>query len=362
MKRTIASVVPAIFVAFLGLPALGADGTATTPAAGGAGPRIQFESPTYDFGRAKAGEPVRYTYVFTNTGDQLLEVTEVRPGCGCTTAGDWTRKVEPGKTGTAPIQFNTGNFNGPVLKTINVTCNDPRSTHLTLQLKGTVWRAIEVIPQYAYINNVVADSEPGMITVRILNNEDEPLDVFPPQTSNHSLSAELKTVQPGKEYQVVISTISPLKAGSLQAQVTLKTSSRSTPLISIPVMANVQPSIAVNPGRISLPVAPLANQQSYTVSIINNAKDSLALTEPGINASGVNVQLTEKQPGRAFAAVVTFPQGFEIARGEDVELSIKSSNPGKPVIKVPVQQLPRPTAPLVVPIKPQAASPQASNH
>ncbi len=110
-------------------------------------------------------------------------------------------------------------------------------------------------------------------------------------------------------------------------------------------------------------MAPLANRQSYTINIINNSKDALTLSEPAVNASGVDVQLTEKQPGHAFAAVVTFPQGFEIARGESVALSIKSSSHGTPLIKVPVNQLPHPNAPLVVPVKPQGApSPQASAH
>src|SRR6201993_123091 len=71
---------------------------AAAPATNGPAPRIQFATPVYDFGKAKAGEPIKYSYVFTNTGDAVLEVTHVQPSCGCTTAGDWTRKVEPGQT------------------------------------------------------------------------------------------------------------------------------------------------------------------------------------------------------------------------------------------------------------------------
>src|ERR1035437_6876778 len=70
----------------------------------GIGPKIQFATPVYDFGRSKSGEPVKYTYVFTNTGDALLILNAVQPQCGCTAAGDWTKQVEPGKTGLIPIQ------------------------------------------------------------------------------------------------------------------------------------------------------------------------------------------------------------------------------------------------------------------
>jgi hypothetical protein len=41
----------------------------------------------------------------------------------------------------------------------------------------------------------------------------------------------------------------------------------------------------------------------------------MALSEPTVNATGVDVQLREVQPGRNFAAILIFPQGFEIAPG-----------------------------------------------
>src|SRR5690349_7331106 len=55
--------------------------------AGKAGPKAQFAVPVYDFGRVQAGDVVKYTFIFTNTGDQTLEVSHVQPSCGCTTAG-----------------------------------------------------------------------------------------------------------------------------------------------------------------------------------------------------------------------------------------------------------------------------------
>src|SRR5881394_3212907 len=96
----------------------------TKPVAGApdsSGPRIEFATPTYNFGKVNAGELVRHDFVFTNTGGALLEITDVRPGCGCTTAGTWDKRVEPGKTGKIPLQFNPANFSGPVTKGATVT-------------------------------------------------------------------------------------------------------------------------------------------------------------------------------------------------------------------------------------------------
>jgi len=64
-----------------------------------AGPKIQFAEMVYDFGKVSSGELVKHTFVFTNIGTATLEIKDVRPGCGCTTAVTWDKVVAPGKTG-----------------------------------------------------------------------------------------------------------------------------------------------------------------------------------------------------------------------------------------------------------------------
>src|SRR5690242_1995439 len=127
-------------------------------------------------GRVKAGDPVKYTYYFTKTGNALLEVTDVRPSCGCTTAGEWTKKVEPGATGSIPIQFNSANYSGNVFKTITVSANDKQKPSTVLQLRGTIWKPIELAPAYTVLT-IPPDAPSASTTVRIINNMDQPLEV-----------------------------------------------------------------------------------------------------------------------------------------------------------------------------------------
>ncbi len=151
---------------------------ATAPAGG---PKIQFESTVHDFGKVSAGAPVRCEFIFTNTGNQTLEVTDVRPQCGCTHAGEWTRRVEPGQTGKVPLQLNTAGFSGQIVKIIPVTCNDPSQPTVSLQLKCTIWKAVDVTPTYVLFNNIAADATTNETrAVKITNNVDEPLTLEPP--------------------------------------------------------------------------------------------------------------------------------------------------------------------------------------
>ena len=347
-------------VALSGVAAETNGGALSIPGAvvtGGGGPRIQFATPIYDFGRVKSGEVVKHTYVFTNAGGAMLQVSNVQVSCGCTTAGEWSRQVEPGKTGNIPIQFNSASFNGQVGKAITVTCNDTNQPAVVLQMKGTIWKPVDITPQFAVLN-VTAESASTSTTVRILNNEEAPLTLSAPASSNPAFAVELRTNQPGKEFQLIIKTVPPLPPGNAQGQVSMKTSSTNMPVINVSVWANVQPVITVMPPQIGLGAAPLANATAAVVSIRSNGTNTLALSEPAVNAKGVEMQLKEVEAGRSFTLALNFPAGFEIAQGERVELSVRSSHPQFPSIKVPVVQAARP-APPVMPLGTPAAQPTA---
>jgi hypothetical protein len=47
-----------------------------------AGPHIKFDSTVLDFGAATVGRVIEHNFVFTNTGDQTLEIKDVRLHCG----------------------------------------------------------------------------------------------------------------------------------------------------------------------------------------------------------------------------------------------------------------------------------------
>jgi hypothetical protein len=231
-----------------------------------------------------------------------------------------------------------------------------------LQLKATIWKPIEVTPQVASLN-LTMESPSNATMVRIVSNEESPLTLSAPESNNRAFAAELRTNQPGKEFELIVKTVPPLPAGNVQGQITLKTSSTNVPVINVTAWANVQQTVMVTPSQITLPPAPLVNTMPSIVSIRNSGTNALALTEPTVNAKGVDVQLKELQPGRYFTLTVTFPAGFKIAQGEKVELSVKSNHPLFPIIKVPILQLSRPVptaAPgqVVLPTPPPIAAQQ----
>src|SRR6266536_4594740 len=252
-----------------------ATATATVTVAQTSASKIEFETNVYNFGKVSAGELVRHDFIFTNTGKATLEITAVRPGCGCTTAGEWDKRVEPGKTGVIPLQFNSANFGGIVTKSATVTCNDPGQSNVVLQISGTVWKPIEVTPTMATFN-VASDSQTNETrVVRIVNNLEEPLTLSDLQCSNRSFQVELKTVQPGKEFALHVTAVPPFTTPTVYAPITLKTSSAKMPTINVSAYVTVQQAVMVTPQQMNLPQGPLASATSRSILIRTGGTNTL---------------------------------------------------------------------------------------
>jgi hypothetical protein len=253
--------------------------------------------------------------------------------------GTWSKEVAPGQTGHIPIQYNSAAGSGAVAKTINVKCNDPSQPALALQLTGTVWRLIDVSPRFAVINVVAGAVSNPPVTVRIVDNMEEPVALSPPEIDNPIFAGGLKTIRPGKEFELTLRVLRPLDSTNAQGQVTLKTSSTNTLEISLGVLASVQPVVPVAPTELVLPAAAGTNAVTYAVTVRNNGQGALKLSDPAVNnATGVHVQLRETEPGRFFLIMLTFPAGFQMAQGAETELSVNSSNPKYPTLKVPIRR------------------------
>lgn len=84
---------------------------------------VALSENNHDFGKIKKGDKVEHVYEITNTGNNPLVISEVKPGCGCT-APDFTKEpIMPGKKGKITLHFDSSNFDGNVNKYADVFAN-----------------------------------------------------------------------------------------------------------------------------------------------------------------------------------------------------------------------------------------------
>jgi hypothetical protein len=303
-------------------------------------PRMVFATNRFDFGKVRAGEVVTHAFVFTNAGTATLEVTEVKPGCGCTTAGDWDGRVEPGKAGAITLQFNSTALTGTVLKTATVSCNDPAQTNVLLYLGGTVWKPIDTIPAMAffYVSSETVSNESRV--VRLISNLEQPITVSNVQCTNEAFRTELSTVTPGKEFELRITAVPPFVTPSTLAVVTMKTSAPEAPSLSVNAYIQVQPAVTVAPSQMTLPATGVGSNYSAIIVVRNNGTNALELSDARVDPPEIKLLLQESERGRLFNVVLSFPPGLRIPPGQKAAVTMKTNHPRFPLLSVPIIQLP----------------------
>ena len=98
---------------------------------------ISFEKTTIEYGSIEANSNRYRTFTFKNTGDKPLILSNVKPSCGCTVPKWDKTPIQPGKTGTIEVGYDTS-IKGTFHKGIEVYSNDPKKGRTTIYIKGNV--------------------------------------------------------------------------------------------------------------------------------------------------------------------------------------------------------------------------------
>jgi hypothetical protein len=356
--------------AFIGPPAPAA------LSAKGLGPRIQFSTENYNAGTNMVGDPIRYTFLVANTGDEKLVLSDVIPSCGCTTIGGtappatsgggtapgpaatWTHEIAPGQTGIIPIQVVTSNYRGPISKTIRVVSNDRMRPSVTLQVSAFLWLPIEVSPAMATFTLVPDATNLNNQIIKIFNRMTAPLSLSNPQSSTNVFSCVLKTNVPGQEFELTVSATTPahlppsLTSTIIQGEISLKSSATNKDPLTIPVYGTITPEITIFPPSIQLPLGPLAQPSISHITIRENVTN-ITLSNPAMSVPGVDAYVAVLQTNRSYVLSVVFPQDFVARPGQSV--TVQTDNPRFPAITVPVTPVPG----MVQPMRPAGAIPPA---
>ena len=104
------------------------------------GPKIEFEAKdnTIDYGRVTKNDNGSRDFIFTNTGNAPLIITNVLSTSGFTVAAKPDESIMPGKTGKITVKYNMAP--GPIRKTITVESNavNYEAGRIALKIKGEV--------------------------------------------------------------------------------------------------------------------------------------------------------------------------------------------------------------------------------
>ncbi len=91
---------------------------------------ISFETTVHDLGTIVQGETVGYNFRFINEGKAALVIYEASASCGCTVPSYSRKPIDPGKSGSIEVVFDSAGRIGRQNKTVTIRTNSSPATVL----------------------------------------------------------------------------------------------------------------------------------------------------------------------------------------------------------------------------------------
>jgi Protein of unknown function (DUF1573) len=102
-----------------------------------AGPSMQFETETIDYGTIEQGADGNRQFVLTNNGTEPLLITNAQGSCGCTVPSFPKEPIAPGAKAVIGVKYDTSRP-GAINKSVTVTTNIKDNPTKVLLIKGMV--------------------------------------------------------------------------------------------------------------------------------------------------------------------------------------------------------------------------------
>lgn len=215
-------------------------------------PKVSTQQMEYDFGQVPRGDHVKYNFVVTNVGGDLLEINDVRASCGCTAAKPEKDKLAPGESTNIKVDFNSAGRSGKQTKIITVKTNDPDKPEIRFTLTGSV---VDPNTQGNLENNpvmyfsetqhdfgTVKEGQVVDYTFNFVNKGEAQLQIRDVKTSCGCTAALVSSnsIEPGKEGTIKVQLDTKNRVGKMSRRVTIYSNDPANPDMVLTIFADVQ--------------------------------------------------------------------------------------------------------------------------
>ena len=321
---------------------LTAQDTPTVEAA--AKPRAVVAQPIHDAGVVPTGEDVTHDFVIENQGEAPLEITDVRPACGCTVA-QFDRVIAPGASGKVHAVLDTSTFAGAIAKGVTVLTNDPAQPRFELTIKAQVQPHLIVDPGFARFIQP-QHSDPGVVEQRLWTPSFEDLEIlgvispYPHLEVTHEPIAQAEDRHErgvGRQHHLnLVFDYAASPIGSLADYVVIRTNHPTQPEVKIPISGFVRPLVVLTPSTADFGQVTLGDDgASGSIMLKHYGSKPLEISAAETSVTGVEVEVEPMTDGSEFRVHVQLtPDMPKGAFNGTIRLS--TNNPRKPTVEIPL--------------------------
>jgi hypothetical protein len=169
------------------------------------GVALDFTSTLKEVKAPADAKKVTVDFEFTNHSGKTVKVIKYDAACSCmaVTIKDAKLSYAPGESGVVRADFDMGNFAGAVDKTVALWLDDDPEDKPSVTLTTRVHIPVLVAIEPKSLKWEV-DGDVSPQTIRITMNHSEPIRVKQVTTSSAAFKTELKTIDAGKHYELVV--------------------------------------------------------------------------------------------------------------------------------------------------------------
>ena len=211
-------------------------------------PKLVLQQSSFDFGDIKQGEIVSHTFVLTNSGGDLLKITNVQASCGCTAAVPEKSELAPGESTNLPVKFNSTGRMGIQKKTVKIFTNDPQSPEMTITIAGNVVTGDQsgsvpaiYFPETQHDFGKVSEGEKVDYTFRFVNKGASELIIKDVKSSCGCTAALLNSsnIKPGQEGTIKVEFDTKNRSGKNSKTVTVQSNDPKDPTKILTIYADI---------------------------------------------------------------------------------------------------------------------------
>jgi hypothetical protein len=212
-------------------------------------PKLVLQQNSYDFGDIKQGEVVSHDFILSNSGGDLLTISNVTASCGCTAAVPEKKELSPGESTNLTVTFNSSKRLGKQNKTIRVYSNDPQNPEMVLTITGVVIppaqesgkSAIIYFPETEHDFGKVNEGDKVDYTFRFVNKGELVLEIKDIKTSCGCTAALVSSdsLSPGQEGTIQVELNTKNKFGKMSRTVTVQSNDPKDPAKVLTIYADV---------------------------------------------------------------------------------------------------------------------------
>jgi len=288
----------------------------------------------FNFGVVRQGEVVEKNFIIENRGEADLEILKVHADCGCTAAEPESRKIRSGESTHILLSFDTTGFQGQKVKTVRVYTNDPVKRSISLALKGEIKKEIEVSPARISFGNLTRSKTKDIsktVKIKISNNEA----ISIKNIVSRSKFLEVERVS-DKEFSVSLVNTVPL--GVFRGNVAVRTTSKNTPIVNVPVFAMLTGDLFFKPSDLSFGLleGPLKEKVSKKVLLLSNSTKQVNILSAKTESKKVAVSFEERKDEGGFELEVTLLESLYGTLHSKVVVVTDHEDPEQRTIELPV--------------------------